>query len=106
MADELPLWIATDAGYFKKRGLDVDVQYLPAQEGIPALMSGQVQFAGIGGPDGISAEAQGTKLKLFSRSRPLHVPILGAAAIRHRRRAEGPAGRRHQHHGLALLRDP
>ena len=62
--DYVPLWIASDAGYFKKQGLDVTTRYLPAQEGVPALITGQVQMAGVGGSDAASAEAQGTKLKL------------------------------------------
>ncbi len=40
VADELALWIAGDAGYFKKRGLDVTEIYLPAQEGIPGAADG------------------------------------------------------------------
>lgn len=70
--DYLALWIASDAGYFKKRGLDVTTRYLPAQEGIPALITGQVQMAGIGGSDAVSAEAQGTKLKLVLTLSPVY----------------------------------
>ncbi|MGH6673654.1 MAG: ABC transporter substrate-binding protein [Xanthobacteraceae bacterium] len=72
VADYLPLWIASDAGYFKKHGLDVTVRYLPAQEGIPALLTGQVAMAGIGGSDAASAEAQGTKLKLVLTFSPVY----------------------------------
>lgn len=72
-ADFLPLWIASDAGYFKKEGLDATVRYLPAQEGIPALISGQAQVLGIGGSDAVSAEAQGTKLKLVATLTPTYV---------------------------------
>jgi len=72
-ADFLPLLIASDAGYFKKRGLDVTVRYLPAQEGIPALITGQAQMAGIGGSDAVSAEAQGAKLKLVLTFTPTYV---------------------------------
>jgi NitT/TauT family transport system substrate-binding protein len=71
-ADFLPLWIASDAGYFKQRGLDVTVRYLPAQEGVPALLTGQVQIAGIGGADGVSAVAQGAKLKLVATLSPVY----------------------------------
>jgi NitT/TauT family transport system substrate-binding protein len=71
--DFLPLWIASDAGYFKKHGLDVTVRYLPAQEGIPALLTGQGQFAGIGGSDAASAEAQGAKLKLLATFTPTYI---------------------------------
>ncbi len=71
--DFLPLWIAKDGGYFKKHGLDVTVRYLPAQEGIPALLTGQEQMAGIGGADAASAEAQGAKLKLVATLTPTYI---------------------------------
>ncbi len=32
-ADMMPLWIASDAGYFKEHGLDVTVRYLPPRRG-------------------------------------------------------------------------
>jgi NitT/TauT family transport system substrate-binding protein len=70
--DFLPLWIASDAGYFKKHGLDVTVRYLPAQEGVPALLTGQVRMAGIGASDAASAEAQGAKLKLVATLTPIY----------------------------------
>jgi NitT/TauT family transport system substrate-binding protein len=71
-ADFLPLWIASDAGYFKKHGLDATVRYLPAQEGIPALLTGEVQVAGVGGSDASSAQAQGAKLKLVATLTPIY----------------------------------
>jgi NitT/TauT family transport system substrate-binding protein len=48
------------------------VRYLPAQEGIPAVISGQVEGVGIGGSDAASAEAQGTKLKLVLTLTPVY----------------------------------
>jgi NitT/TauT family transport system substrate-binding protein len=71
-ADMLPLWIAADAGYFTKHGLDVTVRYLPAQEGVPALLTNEVQMAAIGGPDAISAVAQGAKLKFVLTLSPVN----------------------------------
>ena len=70
--DMMPLWIASDAGYFEKKGLDVTERYLPAQEGIPALLTGQIQIAAIGGPDAISAVAQGAKLKFVLTLSPVY----------------------------------
>lgn len=70
--DFLPLMIASDAGYFKKHNLDVTLRYLPAQEGIPAIITGQVQSVAIGGADASSAEAQGTKLKLVATLSPVY----------------------------------
>jgi NitT/TauT family transport system substrate-binding protein len=71
VGDELALWIASDAGYFQQNGLDVTLRYLPAQEGIPALLTGQVQMASIGGADVISAAAQGAKLKFVVGATPV-----------------------------------
>ncbi len=70
--DFLPLLMAEDAGYFNKHNLDIMVRYLPAQEGIPAVISGQVEGVGIGGSDAASAEAQGTKLKLVLTLTPVY----------------------------------
>lgn len=70
--DFLPVWIAAEAGYFKQQGLDVTVRYLPAQEGIPALISGQEQIVGIGGADGASADARGANIKLVLTLTPIY----------------------------------
>lgn len=70
--DFLPLWIASDAGYFKEHGINATVRYLPAQEGMPALLSGQVQIAGNGASDAASAEAQGAKLKAVLTLTPIY----------------------------------
>ena len=72
VADYLALWIAIDGGYFKNHGVDVAARYLPAQQGIPALLSQQIQMAGIGGTDAASAVAQGTKLKLVFTFSPVN----------------------------------
>lgn len=72
VGDEVALWIASDAGYFKQHGVDVKVIYLPAQQGIPALLTGQIQMASIGGPDGLSAEAQGAKLQYVATLSPVY----------------------------------
>jgi NitT/TauT family transport system substrate-binding protein len=70
--DFLPLWIARDGGYFRKHGLDVTVSYLPAQEGIPAMIAGQEEIGGFGGADGASADAAGAKLKLVVTLTPTY----------------------------------
>jgi NitT/TauT family transport system substrate-binding protein len=62
-ADEAPLWIAKDGGYFKKDGLDVTLKYLSGNTGVPALISGQVQVASLGGSDALAAIAQGASIK-------------------------------------------
>jgi NitT/TauT family transport system substrate-binding protein len=86
VGDELPLWIAYEAGYFKKEGLDPSLIFLPSRQGIPALLSGQVQVAAIGGSDGVSAAAQGAKLKYVATLSPVYTfqfwarPKYGSAA--------------------------
>jgi NitT/TauT family transport system substrate-binding protein len=70
--DYLPVWIAADAGYFKKHGLDMTLRYLPAREGVPALLTNQVQIAGIGASDVASAQAQGAKFKLVLTLSPVY----------------------------------
>lgn len=72
IADELALWIALDAGYFKEQGLDVTERYLPSQEGLPALLTGQVQLSAIGGGDALAAAAQGVKLKYVANFSPVY----------------------------------
>ena len=72
VADYLPLWIADEAGLFKKHNVDVTTKYLPAQQGIPALLSDQIQLVGIGGTDAASAVAAGTKLKLVFTFSPVN----------------------------------
>jgi len=70
--DHLPLLMAFDAGYYKSHNLDVSLRYLPAQEGIPALIAGQVEGVSIGGSDAASAEAQGARLKLVMTLCPVY----------------------------------
>lgn len=63
VGDELPLWIAKDAGIFKKHNLNVTLEYITGKNGIPALLTGQTQIASIGGSESLSAEGQGASLK-------------------------------------------
>ena len=63
VGDELPLWIAQDAGIFKKHHVNVTLRYISGNRGIPALLSGQTQIASIGGSAALAAEAQGASLK-------------------------------------------
>ena len=48
------------------------VRYLPAQEGIPAIIAGQEQIGGFGGADGASADAQGANIKLVVTLTPIY----------------------------------
>lgn len=73
VGDELPLFVTQDGGYFKKNGLDATVTLLPAQQGIPALLNGQVQFCSIGAGDALAAAAQGLPVKYVAAFAPVYV---------------------------------
>lgn len=71
VADELPLWIAEDAGYFKDQGLTVNLKSVSSDQGFPALISGQTQLASIGGSEIISGAASGANVKVLATLTPV-----------------------------------
>src|SRR5260370_35551140 len=58
IADNLPEWLALESGVFKQNGLDVTLDNIVSSTGIPALLSGQVQIAHLGGSWTPSAAAE------------------------------------------------
>lgn len=70
--DQLPLFVAADAGYFKAHGVDAVLDRLPAQQGIPALLNGEVQFMSIGAGDSLAAAAQGIHIKYVAAFAPYY----------------------------------
>lgn len=79
VADELAPWGAKDGGFFDKNGLDVELQNISSTNGVPALLSGQVQIAQIGGSEVISAAAGGGDLVIIATLAPVF-PYLFMAA--------------------------
>jgi len=77
--DNLPLWIAKEAGMFDKRGLDVDLQLIDSSKGIAALLSGQTQFADVGGSETLAAAAAGGGLVVLANLTPLAPYVFYAA---------------------------
>ncbi|MEU6656238.1 ABC transporter substrate-binding protein [Streptomyces sp. NPDC046900] len=71
VADELPLWIASEAGYFKEQGLNVKLVSLSSDQGYPALISGQTQIASIGGSQIVSGAAAGGDVKVLATMTPV-----------------------------------
>jgi NitT/TauT family transport system substrate-binding protein len=65
IADNLPEWMALEGGFFKQNGLDVTLDNIASSTGIPALLSGQVQIAQLGGSETISAAAGGGDLVII-----------------------------------------
>jgi NitT/TauT family transport system substrate-binding protein len=71
VADELPIWIADEAGYFKDQGLDVTLTPLDSSDGFPALISGQTQLASIGASEMVSGAASGAKVSYLATLTPV-----------------------------------
>ena len=66
-----PLWLAVDEGVFKKHGLDVDLRFVGSALQIPAMLSGDVQIAMVGGPEVASADAGGADLVMVAVLGPI-----------------------------------
>jgi NitT/TauT family transport system substrate-binding protein len=71
VADELPLWIGVDGGYFKKHGLNVSLVSLSSSNGFPALVAGQTQLASIGASEMVSGAAAGAKVSYLATLTPV-----------------------------------
>lgn len=62
-----PLWVAYEAGLFKKHGLGVKLEVLNPQAAVQAVVSGSADFAGVG-VDLLNARLQGAPLKVLMRT--------------------------------------
>lgn len=71
VADNLPLWAAEEGGFFKKQGLDVELINLASDKGFPALLSGQVDIASIGGTQVVAGSAAGNDVKILGAATPV-----------------------------------
>jgi NitT/TauT family transport system substrate-binding protein len=77
-----PLWIADQAGLFKKYGLDVQLVYISAGSVIiPAILSGQVDIANMSSAPALTAWARGAELVTVgvTSNRLLHVVMTRSA---------------------------
>jgi NitT/TauT family transport system substrate-binding protein len=77
-ASELPLIIASDAGYFKQQGLDVSLRSISAQQGVPAMLANQVQFGSVGGSEVLSAMASGATMRYLLTTTPVYAYVFYA----------------------------
>lgn len=58
-----PLWAARDGGYFKKYGLDIDLISVPSgNEGMNALIAGELEFLAIAGSTTTTAAVGGAEV--------------------------------------------
>jgi len=77
-----PLWIADQAGFFKKYGLDVQLVYISAGSVIiPAILSGQVDIANMSSAPALTAWIRGAELTTVgvTSNRLLHVVMAGGS---------------------------
>ncbi|MDE3077001.1 MAG: ABC transporter substrate-binding protein [Chloroflexota bacterium] len=71
-ADQMQPWMAQEGGFFRKHGLDTTVQLIESSQGVAALISGQTQFAAVGGSEVISAIASGADLVILATLAPVY----------------------------------
>jgi len=76
IASNLPLWVAKEAGIFAKNGLDVELTLIESTKGIPALLTGDVRFAHIGGSEVVSAASGGADLLIVGGTVPVWPYVL------------------------------
>jgi NitT/TauT family transport system substrate-binding protein len=62
-----PLWVAQEAGVFKKHGLDANLKLLNSQVALQALVAGDVDVIS-SGPDLVNARLQGVPVKYIGAS--------------------------------------
>lgn len=70
--DQVPLWIAKEAGIFDRAALDVDVRYIASTTSMAALLSGETQIAHVGGSEVLSAVAGGADLVVVAVPGPVY----------------------------------
>jgi NitT/TauT family transport system substrate-binding protein len=68
----LPVWMGPESGIAQRHGLDVQLEYIASSSGIPAILSGQVQMANVGGSETLSAAAQGADLVIIGTTLPVY----------------------------------
>src|ERR1051326_3096593 len=71
-ANDQPGWVAQETGIFQRNGLSIDVQSMPAAQGITALLSNQVQIAHTAGVETLGALAGGADLVILTN----YVPVI------------------------------
>jgi ABC-type nitrate/sulfonate/bicarbonate transport system substrate-binding protein len=86
------LWVAQEAGLFKKHGLDASLKQLNSQVSAQALIAGEIDIISIG-PDLVNARLQGAPLKYIGGTLQRFVfQLWGAQRDQLPRRAQGQDG--------------
>jgi NitT/TauT family transport system substrate-binding protein len=66
------LWMADEQGYFRTNGLSVETRYLESSLGVSALVSGEIQFASMGGSETLAAVINGADLEVLASFSPVY----------------------------------
>ena len=74
----LPLWLATDRGYFKERGIEVEPIYLRTITAVQALITGDVRFIYSGCAQIMSARKSNADVRIIGNSWPYNPYMLVA----------------------------
>jgi NitT/TauT family transport system substrate-binding protein len=70
-ANDQPAWVAQETGIFQRNGLTVEVQSMPAAQGIAALLANQVQIAQTAGVETLGGLAGGADLVIVANFVPV-----------------------------------
>jgi len=68
--NQLPLWVAQDAGIFRQNGIDASLQLLTGSAAIATLVSGEMQVAQVGGSEVLNAAANGVDMAFLATISP------------------------------------
>ena len=63
---QTPMYVAADLGMFNKYGLDVTAKQIGGTQQIPALVSNEIQFAGVGASEIANANIGGTAIVIIA----------------------------------------
>jgi NitT/TauT family transport system substrate-binding protein len=74
----LPLWLATERGYFKEYGIDVEPIYTRTITAVQALLTGDVRFIYSGCAQIMSARKANADIKIIANSGPFNPYMLVA----------------------------
>jgi len=81
IGDELPLWCTKEGGFFDQNALDIgDLQNIASAQGVPAVISNNVQIAQVGGSEVLSANAEGGDLVVVAQLAGVYPFVLEVAA--------------------------
>ena len=81
IGDELPLWATKEGGFFEQNALDIgDLQNIASAQGVPAVISNNVQVAQVGGSEVLSVNAEGGDLVVVAQLAGVYPFVLEVAS--------------------------